>query len=193
MNSRLTRLIFGCLTLFAGGAALARLEPGAPSTPAEDRPPTALFGGCRMLVADWLWLETNLAWEARDATKVRQLIALTRKADPGSRYFCLNGARMLAYDLPAWRCQASPAAPRTVQAAWREAGANEALALLERGRAGQGDSAALYLEMANISLYALRDRPRATEFYRLAAEQADAPDYAARIFARLKAAETVAE
>lgn len=150
---------------------------------AREKP--TVVGGYGTIVADYLWLETNLAWETRDVPKVRQLIDFTVKSDPQTPYFWLNGARMLAYDFPAWQCEESSLAPRAVQAGWRMRGADEALLLLERGQHWHGKSAVLHLEMANICLYGLCDRHRAAEYYRAAAEQSDAPDYAARIYARL--------
>ena len=82
-------------------------------------------------------------------------------------------------------CDHDDLAPLAVQAAWRAKGASEALLWLERGQRWHGQSAVLHLEMANICLYALGDRHRAAEYFRLASEQSDAPDFAARIYARL--------
>jgi len=142
-------------------------------------------GSFRTVAADWLWLQTNLAWEARDPTRVRRLIDLTLRADPGSRYFRLNSARMLAYDLPAWQREAEPGVPVAVRARRRVAAAEEALRLLEFGLRSPGD-AALHVEMGSICLYALGDRARAAECFRQAAALPDAPDYAGRIFERLQ-------
>ena len=176
--------MFGAVALLAGGAVLHPLEDGSvPVVPEQNRP--TLAGGYGTIAADYLWLETNLAWEIRDVAKVRQLIDFTVQSDPQTPYFWLNGARILAYDFPAWRCQEAGLAPLAVQSGWRMTGANEALLLLEHGQRWHGKSAALHLEMANICLYALGDRHRAAEYYLRASEQSDAPDYAARIYTRL--------
>jgi tetratricopeptide (TPR) repeat protein len=188
VKSRRPAIFLGGLALLAGGAVLHSLKsrPGARVTEA-DLP--AVVGGYRTLAADCFWLQTNLAWENGDAAKVRGLIDFTVTADPQAPYFWLNGARILAYDLPAWQRALDPQAPGAVQQRCRATAANEALVLLERGLKWHGRSAALHLEMANICLYALGDRQRAAEYYRRASEQADAPDYAVRICARLEAEE----
>ena len=174
----------GALALVAGGTMLQRLKNGAVA-PTHERAKTGALGGYGMIAADYLWMETNLAWEIRDTAKVRRLINFTVQTDPLTPYFWQNGARMIAYDFPAWQCEAARLAPAAVHARWREAGADEALRLLERGLRWHGKSAVLHLEMANICLYALGDRHRAAEYYRRASEQSDAPDYAARIYTRL--------
>ena len=184
MKSRYLDILCGALVLLAGGAILQLVFPRS-EPPAHEKNLPALVGGYRTIAADCLWLETNLAWEIRNEARVRRLIDFTVKSDPHSPYFWLNGARILAYDFPAWRCQQERTAPLSVQAGWRERGADEALLLLERGQHWHGKSAALHLEMANICLYALGDHHRAAEYYRLASEQSDAPDYAARIYGRL--------
>lgn len=185
VKSKIIPGVLGGLALLLGGAGLHQLQGRALSGSEEDRGP-APVGGYRLLLADWFWLETNLAWESRDAARVRRLIDFTVRADPQTPYFWRNGARILAYDFPAWQCQGAPDAPRGVQAHWRERGAQEALQLLERGQAWHGESAVLHLEMANICLYALGDRQRAADHYRRAAALPDAPDYAGRISARLQ-------
>lgn len=188
MKFRLTQLAVAGLSFLAGGAALHSMG-GAGVTPSREREKPAVAGGYRTFVADCLWLETNLAWETRDAHRARQMIEFTVSADPQSPYFWLNGARMLAYDFPVWRCEDERQAPLAVQTSWRRNGASEALRLLDRGQRWHGHSAVLHLEMANICLYAMGDRRRAAEHYRRASEQADAPEFAARIYARLQAEE----
>lgn len=184
MKSSTRAVLFGGLVLLTGGVALhpikGRCKPGV----AERSRPVA-EGGYRTFAADCFWLKTNLAWETRDPARVRRLIDFTVMADPQAPYFWLNGARILAYDFPAWQCAGEDKAPLALRARWRMLGADEALRLLERGQHWHGHSAALHLEMANICLYALGDRHRAAECYRVASEQSDAPDYAARIYTRL--------
>jgi len=182
------QIVVAGLALLAGGAALhALIAAGNRSVKTPEQ--SIEVGGYRTFAADCLWLETNLAWETKDASRARRMIDFTVSADPQSPYFWLNSARMLAYDFPVWRCQDDRLAPVAVQTNWRLNGAHEALLLLDRGQRWHGHSAVLHLEMANICLYALGDRHRAAEHYRRASEQADAPEYAARIYARLHAEE----
>jgi len=171
----------------AGGAAIKSLDSGAVEKAAEQSSPFSIFsllGAGRMLAADWFWLKTNLAWERHDAAETRRLIALTVAAEPASHYFWLNGARMLAFDLPAWADAADPGAPAAVRRQRYAEAASEALALLERGSTRHGACAAFEVEMANICLYGIGDAVRAAEFYERAAGHSDAPEYAARIAVR---------
>ncbi len=142
----------------------------------------AVLGGMRAAVAGGFWLRTNLAWERRDSPATTSLLHLTVAADERPLYFWLNGARMLAYDLPEWRSAGAPQALRQ-----RVAGeqARFALDFLEQGLRAHAGAAELYIEMANIRLRALGDREGAARLFRQAAEQPGAPYYAARIHAEL--------
>ncbi len=142
----------------------------------------AVLGGMRTVLAGGFWLRTNLAWERRDAAETIALLHLTVAADERPLYFWLNGARMIAYDLPAWRSENAPAAVHQRNTAEQ---AQAALAFLEQGLRAHGPAAELYLEMANIRLRALGDREGAARLFRQAAEQPGAPYYAARIYAEL--------
>jgi len=142
----------------------------------------AMLGGMRTVLAGGFWLRTNLAWERRDVAATTELLELTVAADERPLAFWLNGARMLAYDLPGWRAEGAPAAVR--QRNMNEQ-AQAALAFLERGQRSRGPAAELTIEMANIRLRALGDREGAARLFRQAAEQPGAPYYTARIHAEL--------
>ncbi|MSU46895.1 MAG: hypothetical protein EXS42_07205 [Lacunisphaera sp.] len=110
------------------------------------------------------------------------MLELTVAADERPLYFWLNGARILAYDLPEW----SPAAgPLPIRQRASEDQARRALDFLDKGIRWHGPAAELYVEMANIHLRRLDDPASAARCYRLAAEQPGAPYYAARIHAEL--------
>ena len=143
----------------------------------------ALLGGMRSVVANGCWLRANLAWERRDPVATADLIGLAVAADERPLYFWLNGARILANDLPEWR-MAGPV-PRAFRPIANEAAAQSALEFLERGLRWHGPEAAIYVEMANIHLRRRGDPEAAARYYRLAAEQPGAPFYAARIYAEL--------
>lgn len=142
----------------------------------------AVLGGMRAAVAGGFWLRTNLAWERRDSAATTALLNLTVAADERPLYFWLNGARMLAYDLPEWRSAGAPQALRQ-----RVAGEQARIALdfLEQGLRSHAGAAELTIEMANIRLRALGDREGAARLFRQAAEQPGAPYYAARVHAEL--------
>ncbi len=142
-----------------------------------------VMGGMRAVVASGFWLRANRVWEERDAAATTAYLKLTVAADPGPRYFWLNGARMIAYDLADWRTTADmPVAMRRKIA---EEQAQAALDFLGTGLRVHPDDPAVLIEMANIRLRLLDDREEAARLFRQAAEQPGAPYYAARIYAEL--------
>jgi len=147
-----------------------------------------VLGGFRSLAADLAWLKTYVAWEQRDFALMEPLLNLTTALDDRPLAFWLNGARMIAYDSPAWILDATPGKrlesdlERTRIA---EARARGALSFLERGLIVHSTNAAMWIERANIELNCLRDVAAATESYRNAARQPGAPYYAARIHVEL--------
>lgn len=168
----------------AAGALLDLAAP-APAASVALSPAGRLFsalGEAREWVADWGWLKANVAWERRDAATVRAWLATVRAASPGRGYFRRNSARMLAYDLPAWRVEAEPTAPAGARLRWRQLGAEEALAWLAPE---EHDDAGTWIEAGAISLYALQDRERAIRCFGRAAALPDAPWHAGRIHAQL--------
>lgn len=143
----------------------------------------ALLGGMRSLVASASWLQTNLAWERRDRVATTALIDLTVAADERPLYFWLNGARMLANDVPEWR-MAGPV-PAAYRLKVNEEQAQLALRFLEKAIRWHGTDPAIYIEMANIHLRRRHDPGEAARCYRIAAELPEAPFYAARIHGEL--------
>ena len=143
----------------------------------------AVLGGMRSVVAGGFWLKANLAWERHDAVATTGLIKLTVAADERPLYFWLNGARILAYDLPEWRL--AGVAPAAVRQKVRADHARQALGFLEKGRHQHGDDAAFLIEMGNIHLRRTGDLEAAARCYRQAAERPGAPSYAARIHGEL--------
>ncbi|MEO6994104.1 MAG: hypothetical protein ABI273_10765 [Lacunisphaera sp.] len=143
----------------------------------------ALLGGMRSMLASGCWLQTNLAWEKRDLGGTMKLIELTVAADERPLYFWLNGARMIANDMPEWRMTGF--APKAYRVVVNEEQAQLALRFLEKGLRWHGADPAIYVEMATIHLRRRGDAEAAAHFYRLAAEEPGAPYYAARIYGEL--------
>lgn len=146
-----------------------------------------LPGGLRALAADTLWLKVYSAWAVRDIVRAEGFVRLTTMADSRPLSFWLNGARIMAYDVPEWRlASGGPGGlPKEVQRRIVEEQACAALTLLETARKFHGENAALWVEMGNIHIYRRRDLLRGAECFRRAAESSDAPYYAARIYAEL--------
>ncbi len=167
-----------------------RLAPGVATTSmsAAQGLTLGVLGGFRGIVADFVWLRAYVVWEQRDAPKTETLLNLATTIDPRPVYFWLNGARMLAYDLPGWRVAAAGGYD-AVPAAWQRRIITEqaqlALTFLERGRAQHPQDAAFWIERANIELNRLHDRAAAAESYRRAWSLPGAPYYAARLHAQL--------
>lgn len=137
----------------------------------------ALFGGLGPAVAAGCWLRTNLAWEARDEAATIAWIEVTVAADPDMSAYWLNGARMLAYDLPTWPALRDPR--------HRQGCIERSLRLLEEGLRVRGPDATLLIEMANIHRWARGDLEAAAVHYRRAARVRGAPYYAGRIYGEL--------
>ncbi len=187
VNFERSTLVWVLGLLLAGGMALNRMERALTSAPLTETGDGleaffAATGGASTLAADWLWIRTNLAWENRDEAGVRALLRLTLAAAPQSAYFRFNAARMLAYDMPLWRIARNPDAPRAVHDAWRLGGADEAIGLVLENA---GDDAGRWLEAANLTLYARRDRMAAGELFGFTAMLPGAPWHAGRIHAQL--------
>jgi hypothetical protein len=173
---------FGLRALETPAAAPAAWRGEQLATLAGRGGATAVLGGWRSVVAGGFWLRANLAWERRDAAETAALVELTVAADERPAYFWLNGARMLAYDVPEWLPAITPA---VVRRRVSEEQAQQALRFLEKGLRWHGAAAEFYVEMANIHLRRRGDLEAAARCYRLAAEQPGAPYYAARIHAEL--------
>lgn len=148
----------------------------------------AALGGWRTIAADFLWLRVQAAWERRDLPATHTAILMVTQMDPRPILFWLNGARMIAYDMPEWRIEAAGGHDR-VPIAWRDKvyaeHARLGLELLDRARAHLGEHHALWVEAANIFSKKLQDYNAAAECFRRAALQPNAPYYVARLHAEM--------
>jgi tetratricopeptide (TPR) repeat protein len=147
-----------------------------------------LLGGFRAIMADLCWLRANASWEDCDLPATQTLIKLVTALDPRPLYFWLNGARIIAYDMPGWRMAGGGGCtqmPLAAQEAIEREQAGIALQYLEEALASHPSSATVWIEMANIHLNRLKDLRTAAECYRRAAGQPHAPYFAARIYAEL--------
>ena len=148
----------------------------------------ALLGGFRALVADAAWLRMYVGWEKRDLPGTQTLLRTVATVDPRPEYFWLNGARILAYDLTAWRIAAAggyDAVPLREQQRIQGEQAALALKFLDDAMQFHAANAQIWIERANIQLNAQHDLLGAAESYRLAWQRPYAPYYAARMHAEL--------
>jgi hypothetical protein len=196
VKSRLYLVVVVLAVLAVTGAILRGvLMPAGERRVSEPLPESpgagALFGwlgGFKALAADFLWLRMYASWEERDLPGTQTLIRAVVAVDPRPVYFWLNGARILAYDLPAWRI-AVEGGYQVVSATRRRSieveHARMAIRHLEAARRVQSGQASLWVEQANIELNKLGDLPAAAASYRRAWEEPRGPYYAARIYGEL--------
>lgn len=147
-----------------------------------------MLGGFRAIMADFLWIRTNVIWEQRDRAKLVPLIRLVTALDPRPDFFWINGARMVAYDVPNWRIQQEggyDAVPESRQDAIDLEQSNQAFALLNQALEYHPDDPKLFLEFGQIYLNRLNDPARAAPWFLKASQQPGAPRFAARIYAEL--------
>lgn len=187
----LTGVVFGRLVQPVWTVARARqpaLRIDSSVTAAGQGATLALLGGFRALVADAAWIRMYVGWEKRDLAGTQSLIQLVATIDPRPVYFWINGARILAHDLTAWRVEAAGgyegAGAALAERLGKEQGA-AALRHLEAAMAFHPASADLWIERANIELNRMRDVAAAAESYRRAWEQPGAPYYVVRLHAEL--------
>ena len=147
-----------------------------------------LLGGFRAIVADFTWVRLHVLWEQRDLPATDTLLRLVTAVDPRPLYFWVNGARIIAFDMTAWRIDAAGGYDAVPKAQQERIGAEQArLAIrrLDEAMTFHPANAALWVERANIELNRLHDVAAAAASYRRAWEQPGGPDYAARLHAEL--------
>lgn len=148
----------------------------------------ALLGGYRRLAADLAWIKLHAAWERRDLVATPVLLNLVTALEPRSEYFWRNGARIVAYDVPAWRIAAAggtAATPPGRQREIRREQAELALRFLDRAGAGHAQSSDWWSERAALELQGLGDLEAAAASYRRAWECSRSAYLAGRIHAQL--------
>ena len=147
-----------------------------------------VLGGFRAIIADFLWIRTNSVWEKRDRVKLDTMIRLATTIDPRPDFFWINGARMIAYDVPSWRIKEEGGyfdVPESRQQQIDREQSEQAFALLETAREFHPEKAKLYLETGQIHMNRLKDNVKAAEWFLKASQKPDAPYFAARIYGEL--------
>ena len=96
-----------------GSRMSARVEPpaarldawGGPQRAAWSAPQAVARGlpsGLRRVAAGWFWVGARRAWEREDARELRRALAWTLALRPEQLGYWIEGARMLAFDVPHW-------------------------------------------------------------------------------------------
>jgi tetratricopeptide (TPR) repeat protein len=140
------------------------------------------------LLADLIWIRCYTAWVDNDVDRCFALINLAVGIDPRPLFFWINGGRMLAYDMPAWRVEQAGGAgtvPDSVVGRITRDQAQRALEFYQKGLLYHQDNPGLLVDMANIHQRKLNDLDEAARHYRMAAEVPNAPYFAGRIYGEL--------
>jgi len=147
-----------------------------------------LPGGWRRLAAGYCWIQTYAAWENGDALAVIAGLEQTTQLDPGTLHFWINGARMLAHDLPRWQIATlggEEGLPRAVCAQVEEEHTQAALRFLAKAETFHPMTAVLAIEAGTLHWHGRRDVTAAIDAFERATLCEDAPFHAFRIHAEL--------
>lgn len=147
-----------------------------------------LLGGFRTIIADFIFIKANVHWEKQEREKTEFLLNLVTEIDPRPVFFWLNGARMIAYDIPVWRINemgGSQKVPKAMQEKIIAEQTYRGLAMIERAEAFHSEDYRIPLEKAQFYINRLKDTEKAAEWYRITALYEGAPYFAGRIYAQL--------
>lgn len=176
------------LLLSAGLAG--ELLRGADQLPATDgsaasgrRNSPAVFAGIKRAAAGLAWVGAYGRWHRRDAAAMTEAMEWAVQLDPETLLYWLDGARMMAYDVPAWYRDMSMS-ERAWQQLRREQLA-EAIAWLDRGREFHPEQSALPIEQAVLWWTVAKNARAAEQALAAAQDCADAPWFVARIRAEM--------
>lgn len=147
-----------------------------------------VLGGFRAIAADFTWIRVFVIWTEHDLPATETLLRVVTALDSRPIYFWLNGARVVAYDMTAWRIAAAGGYDHVSEAQRERFGVEQArLALrrLDEAMTFHPESADLWIERASIEFNRLHDPLAAAESYRRAWATPHAPYYAARLHAEM--------
>ena len=134
-----------------------------------------LPSGLRRVAAGWFWVGAWRAWEREDARELRRALAWTLALRPEQVGYWIEGARMLAFDVPQWRGGGLRE---------RRRGVEEALRFLERAEDAHPEASDIPLEVGWLRGWELGDFEGAQRALERAARLAPRIGPAARLRAR---------
>jgi hypothetical protein len=147
-----------------------------------------VLGGFRAITADLTWVRVFAIWEQHDLPATETMLRLVTAIDPRPVYFWLNGARIVANDMTAWRVAAAggyDAVPVAEQQRLAAQQGRLALRRLDEARAFHPGNVDLWIERASIELNRLHQPLAAAESYRRAWALPGAPYFVARLHAEM--------
>lgn len=148
----------------------------------------AVLGGYRSIAANVIWLELNGSWERQEIDETVTKIELATSTDPRVSYFWVNGARIIANDIPVWAATSQgitrESHPDTMAAINRKFG-SKALDLIDRALLSHPQNLDLMVDRAVIYWKKMEDLDKAAELFLEIANLSDGPYFAGRLYAEL--------
>ena len=147
-----------------------------------------VLGGFRSIAANLLWIKGMEFWKDRDLPGTQTMIRLVTSIDPRPTFFWMNGARITALDMPAWRIRQAGGhdnVPDVVIEEIRREQNEEAIALLYRAMAYHPNRPEYPLEIGMIKARRMDDPEGALVYYKMASQMPGAPAYAGRIYGQI--------
>jgi hypothetical protein len=189
-------LLVAALVIGAGLLAESswrRIRPSIPEIGRKELEPTlgqgvllGVLGGLRTVVADIAWIRSYVFWERRDRAGCEALMRSACALDPHARYFWENAGLRIGLDMAHWEIRRRGGyakVPAETQDRLFRQYARRGLDVLEEGMGHARNRTPLLLAAGFLAEGKLKDLRLAADYYRQAAEAADAPWYAARIAA----------
>ena len=140
-----------------------------------------LMGSMTPILANIFFLRAYNFWEQKNIPKTKQYLYLSTVMNPHISVFWIEGARIIAYDIPSWTQTQQP--DKGIDQI-RIQEAKNALNYLDRGNYFHSKNYLFPLEKAQIYLHRLKNLQGALYFYKKAIQQ-NAPWYVGRIYAEL--------
>ncbi len=189
-------LLVGVLILIAGALAESswrRIRPSIPEIGRKELEPTlgqgvllGVLGGLRTVVADFAWIRSYVFWERRDRPGCEAFMRTACTLDPHARYFWENAGLRIGLDMAHWEIRRrggyAKVPTETQERLFRQYG-RRGVDVLEEGMAHARHRTALLVAAGFLAEGKLKDFTLAANYYRQAADAADAPWYAARFCA----------
>ena len=160
----------------AGGSAAEWNERAPRAWSAPRAAARVVPSGLRRLAAAWFWVRARRAWERQSAWELRHALAWTVALRPEQRAYWIDGARMLACDVPQWTGGAWPERRRAIE---------EALRFLSEAESVHPMACAIPLEIGWLRGWELGDLTGAERALERASRLAPFPLQAARLRVRV--------
>lgn len=166
-----------------GAESLASLSSGLGSGVS-----IAVLGGYRTITASLVWISMYGDWQYRRADEVIEKMNLAVALNPDAEGFWIDGARIIANDMPIWEVGDEHALALFEEeegSEVRRAYARRALEFLEKAPEHLEDDVEILVEKGVIFWQKLEDLEQAVQYFERAAKQQNAPFYVSRVYAEL--------